>query len=345
MRLRPTRRLPGMLLASLVIYVFATNSQVIWLYLVSALVAGLAVIGVAAPWLTLRRLRPKLRGHSRSGFLPPLAQDRARAFVGDLVSLELDLGEGGAPVELTALRGPGGAAVAIEDQVTGSTGITARVRARDRGAMRLQTVMLASSWPLGVARAERDVELDFEVLVHPVYGIPPEARRQGRREPVGVSAVRGEGEEFLGLREYRSGDSRRRVHWPTTARTGTLMVVETAKESSNSNAYIVSLGEGDPGAVELAVQVAASLAAGNVAAGVPLTMSVPGHPRHVQRWTEVLSALARARPGDLDGGRPPRDALRIRAAGRQVVVDRGSSSTVLEADLTLEAALRALGPG
>ena len=58
MWLRPTRRFPGMLVASLTIYVFATNSQVIWLYLVAALVAGLAVVGLAGPALSLRRLRP-----------------------------------------------------------------------------------------------------------------------------------------------------------------------------------------------------------------------------------------------------------------------------------------------
>jgi len=342
MRLRPTRRLPGMAFAALVIYVFATNSQVIWLYLVAALVAGLAVVGVAAPWLTLRRLRPQLQGHTRTGFVAPLAQDRTRVFVGDVVSLRIDLGEGRSPVELTSVHGPGGALVPIDGQQTDGAGITARVRAAHRGEMRLEKVTVASSWPLGVSRAERDVDLQFAVVVHPLYGIRPAARRQGRREEAGASSVRGDGEEFLGLREYRSGDSRRRVHWPTTARTGKLMVVETARESSNSNAYALDLSEGNLAAVELAVQVAASLAAGNVAAGVPLTMSVPGHPRHVQRWSEVLSALAMARSSDPGAGREPRDALRIRAAGGQVLVGRAQTSSVLEADDTLEAALRTL---
>ena len=331
-----------MLFAALVIYVFATNSQVIWLYLVSALVAGLAMIGVAAPWLTLKRLRPRLAGHARSGFAAPLAQDRERVFVGDLVSLRIELGEARAPVELLNLRRPDGMVVPLEGTELLATGVAAHITARTRGVLGFAGVRLASSWPLGVARATREVSFDFEVVVHPQYLIPPEARRMGIREPAGVSATRGSGEEFLGLREYRSGDSQRRVHWPTSARTGTLMVIETAQESSNSSAYELDLGPDEGDAAELAVQVAASLAAGNVAAGVLLTMAVPGQPRPVHRWSEILSALARTRPGDASVGRVPREALRISAAGRHVAVKRGDSIQVLDADLDLETALGAL---
>jgi hypothetical protein len=71
-------------------------------------------------------------------------------------------------------------------------------------------------------------------------------------------------------------------------------------------------------------------------------MAVPGQQRAVQRWPEILSALARAQPGDTNAGRVPRDALRITAAARQVDVKRGDSIRVLAADLDLEEALRAL---
>jgi len=195
--------------------------------------------------------------------MAPLPQDRERVFVGDLVSLRIELGEKRSPVELVELRRPDGMVVPLQGQQRLDTGVSAQVTAQPRGVMRLASVRLVSSWPLGIARAERQVKLDFEVVVHPQYLLPPEARRQGMREPAGTSATRGSGEEFLGLREYRSGDSQRRVHWPTSARTGKLMVVETARESSNSSAYEVNLGPDEGDAAELAVQVAASLAAGN----------------------------------------------------------------------------------
>ena len=334
-----------MLLAAAVIYVFATNSQVIWLYLVAALVAGLAAIGVVAPWLTLRRVRPRLSGHTRTGFVAPLAQDRERVFVGDVVSLRIDLGEVAAPIELVSLRSGGGANLAIEARERFATGLVARVTASARGPMSVGAIRMATSWPLGIARAERDLSIQFETVVHPRYSLPPDARRRGTREPAGASATRGLGEEFLGLREYRSGDSQRRVHWPTTARTGKLMVVETARESSNSSAYDVDLGDDAGEAAELAVQLAASLAAGNVAAGVPMSMAVTGQQRPMQRWAEVLSALAQARAGEAAPPRIPRDALRIHASGRLVTVSRGQSNDVLDAGLDLEAALRALDGG
>ncbi|GAC1336155.1 MAG: hypothetical protein NVSMB17_19720 [Candidatus Dormibacteria bacterium] len=339
--LRPTRRLPGMLLAAAVIYVFATNSQVVWLYLVSALVLGLAVVGLLAPWYTVRRLRPGLVAHSRRGFVPPLAQDRDRVFVGDLVYLDIRLGDGLAPVEFLGMTRPGGAHVRLEGQERSSAGLVAAVSAEQRGIMRLAGVRIASSWPLGIARAEHEAPLQFEVVVHPRYALPADARRRGTREPTGSSSNRGPGEEFLGLREYHSGDSQRSVHWPTTARTGRLMVVETPRESSNSSAYLLDLGAREGAGAELAVQVAASLAAGNVATGVPVTMAIPGKQRAVQRWPEVLAALADARPLQPGPRQVPAGAVEISASGSNVTMVQGDRVCVVDAAMDLQDALSA----
>ncbi|HEV1996890.1 MAG TPA: DUF58 domain-containing protein, partial [Candidatus Dormibacteraeota bacterium] len=226
MRLRPTRRFPGMLLAALTIYVFATNSQVIWLYLIAALIAGLAVVGLFGPALAIRRLRPRLEELHRRGFAPPLAQDRGRVFVGDTVTLVVDLGDDRPPVDLGPLRCSGGLAGLLTFRVEGHRALV-EVAAESRGPVTYQTILATSSWPLGIARAQRWVELDRSIVVHPRYVLPRQDRRQGLREPAGMSSKRGAGDEFLGLREYRTGDSQRRIHWPTSARTGVLMVVET----------------------------------------------------------------------------------------------------------------------
>jgi uncharacterized protein (DUF58 family) len=50
---------------------------------------------------------------------------------------------------------------------------------------------------------------------------------------------RGSGPEFLGVREYRPGDSMRHVHWPSTARTGTVMVREFEEERTRRIAIVV----------------------------------------------------------------------------------------------------------
>ena len=47
-----------------------------------------------------------------------------------------------------------------------------------------------------------------------------------QRGGVAMAAGVGEMEEFVALREYRRGDSLRRVHWRSTARLGELVVKE-----------------------------------------------------------------------------------------------------------------------
>jgi uncharacterized protein (DUF58 family) len=51
----------------------------------------------------------------------------------------------------------------------------------------------------------------------------------------------GTGPEFLSVREYRPGDSPRHVHWPSTARHGTVMVRELEEERTRRLAIVVEL--------------------------------------------------------------------------------------------------------
>jgi uncharacterized protein (DUF58 family) len=330
-----------MILAALTFYVFATNSQVIWLYLVSALIAALVVVGAIAPLLAVRRLHPRLARFARSGFQPPLAQDRGRVFAGDRLTLVLELGEDRPPVDLGPFRDAAGHSVSATGRIEGREAALA-IATGPRGQLQLVSVQLASSWPLGIVRVERSLSLDFSVRVHPRYLLPADDRRHGTREPVGSAAVRGLGDEFLGLREYRSGDSQRRIHWPTSARTGTLMVIETAQESSSSTLYELALGDGTDEAVELAIGIAASLAAGNVATGVPMAMAIPGQPRALRRWGDALAALALAVPGQATPATRGRDALKIAVDGDRVDVRRSTGSQVIDGGLRLEEALEAV---
>jgi uncharacterized protein (DUF58 family) len=50
---------------------------------------------------------------------------------------------------------------------------------------------------------------------------------------------RGQGPEYLGIREYRSGDSMRHVHWGLTARHGQVMVREFEEEQTRRLAIVV----------------------------------------------------------------------------------------------------------
>lgn len=69
----------------------------------------------------------------------------------------------------------------------------------------------------------------------------------------------GDSEEFLALREYRPGDSLRRVHWKSFARTGEPVVKEYETEFFERHALVLDTGAaGETEAFEEAVSIAAS---------------------------------------------------------------------------------------
>ena len=79
--------------------------------------------------------------------------------------------------------------------------------------------------------------------------------------------MRGDGDDFYGVREYAPGDELRRVHWRTTARTGTLAVAEYAQGVTLDVTVALDLfqdaykgtGSEEHSALETAVTLAATL--------------------------------------------------------------------------------------
>lgn len=91
---------------------------------------------------------------------------------------------------------------------------------------------------------------------------------EGTRRHVGMETVRhrGRSEEFIGLRDYRHGDPPRRIHWPTSAHHGHLLVKDFQDERTTEVSILVDLsrlglgGLGDQTTAEYAVQAAGSVA-------------------------------------------------------------------------------------
>jgi uncharacterized protein (DUF58 family) len=148
-----------------------------------------------------------------------------------------------------------------------------------RGLYTLTGYRLATKFPFALFRKSRDVDAPLEVLVYPArVAVPrPPPRTTSRGE---ATANRlGRRGEFFGLREHRSSDDRRDVHWKSSARTGRLLVREYEDELARKviigvdNALPQSVREGvtdgamtpaaeaQVAAVERAISVAASLAA------------------------------------------------------------------------------------
>lgn len=79
-------------------------------------------------------------------------------------------------------------------------------------------VTLATRFPFGLFRAWARIDTGQRCLVYP-HPDGDQALPSSEPQPSGEIGTRGLGEdEFTGLREYRPGDSARRVHWKAVAR-------------------------------------------------------------------------------------------------------------------------------
>ncbi len=305
MRLHARRRLLGLPLAALAVYFFAANSQVVWLYLVSAMILAAAALGLAGPVVVVHRVRLACTGFTREGFDAPLRQDRGKVFKGDLVRLHLRYGGDPLRLHLGPVVLADGSLWPTETEAV-AEGLTLIGRAARRGDLHLAHVRITSSWPLGLLRAEVSLPLGVDLLVHPRYVLPAHHERQGLSKGLEEGAERGAGLDFIGVRDYRPGDGLRQVHWPTTARRDALMVVETAQESQTPARYQLGLWAGAAlEGIELGISLAASFAAGRAAVHKPFRLQVMGEEVAAQQWAQALAALAHATPA----------AARSRAAG------------------------------
>jgi uncharacterized protein (DUF58 family) len=134
-----------------------------------------------------------------------------------------------------------------------------------RGIYPLQLVTVSTSFPFGLFRKERDLELNGEVVVWPRTDRPVRAvRRPADRSPrAGVSQANAAGArgEYRGLRDYRPGDDPRDVHWRSSARRTVPVVREFERDDAETLWICLDLRVPAGARAEAAVETAATLAA------------------------------------------------------------------------------------
>ena len=133
-----------------------------------------------------------------------------------------------------------------------------------RGELRFTSLTLGRPEPLGLMKALRRFALPESLLVMPrTYPVAPLTLPGNRRlQPGGVAFAGhiGDAEEFVSLRDYRSGDTPRRIHWKAWARTGRLVIKEYQDEFFVRHALLLdTFPARDTIAFEAAVSLAASL--------------------------------------------------------------------------------------
>jgi uncharacterized protein (DUF58 family) len=125
---------------------------------------------------------------------------------------------------------------------------------------------------------------------------------------------RSAGFDFHSVREYEQGESLRRVHWPTSARRGQLMVKEL-EDTANDGVVVVldcdgrcQAGNSPDSSFDTAVRVAGSLVQAHVTRARVATLVATGQERAIVPVRSLaadldglLTTLAAARPNALGG--------------------------------------------
>lgn len=219
--------------------------------------------------------------------------------------------------------------------------------------------------PFGLALVSRQVlpsnTLTVLPLVEPIAA-PPRGRGGGAQGGAGRPPFRGQsGDDFYALRPYSAGDDLRRVHWPSTARRGEVMIRQDDHPWQDRTTVLLDSRATSPDGLEAAVSATASVV--SAARGDLVRLVHPASGRsgvggsgvggsgirdsgygtaasHLIAMLDGLAAVTGATPGpeaQASFGQALRQLRDTPGAGTLVVV---TSSTISRVDLDRVAALR-----
>jgi uncharacterized protein (DUF58 family) len=215
-----------------------------------------------------------------------------------------------------------------------------------RGKAAFDRVRVWTTFPFGIVKKSVTLAQPQHTLIYPrLYELKP--RVLAALSPQGALGMRitqhsGGGDDYFGMREYRSGDSLRHVSWKRTARLDELVTIERTRPSPPRLRLVLNLltpterlrvapgvAGGQRGSEEKAISLAASLVHAADLAGFEiglavLGLDVPAIPIRRSAWhvARLLAALAAL---DLDQPREQRAAGR---AATETEADRAAMVVV-----------------
>lgn len=308
-----------LVLGALIGALAAISGQTVLYHLTDVLIATFLVTLVWS-FLSIRGLR----------FARILRQDRAQ--VGEVIEQKLEL-RSFLPIPRVWLEFvdggtlPGYSAGRILDLgMNGRRVWVLEARCVRRGLYQLGPARLSGSDPFGMFQFSRRVGGSTPVLVYPQtvdltgFVLPGGNLAGGTRQRRGWQQTTS---HVASVREYRPGDPVRHVHWPSTARSGRLMVKEFDAEPSADLWIVLDLhaavqrGSGDESTEEYGVKVAASLGRHFLAQGRAVGLIAIGEEHRVlpsdrgqRQLLKLLEELAVVRA---DGSMPIAEVLAAEA--------------------------------
>ena len=181
------------------------------------------------------------------------------------------------------------------------TEVAGAIPTRRRGVFTVGPWSLERTDPLGLAFGQRRSDDVGTVLVHPrlhalqgPYGTMHTVEDEAVIRRAASDPLSG----FVSLREYVAGDDPRLIHWPTSARVGSLMLREHVELRRPEFTVVLdaSVGVADSDEFEEMVDIAASIAVHALTSGVEVVVRTtarqfPGALRPLHRDIQVLDLL------------------------------------------------------
>ena len=241
------------------------------IFAITALLLVVTLIGAGLPWLAIRWITcevmfdvPRVR-HGQPALVRLRIRNRSFLPVWGLSCID-------------------GFAVSTEGNaaVDGSDGLAfGRVRGRSsieytwpfvakhRGLYPVnESVRVETSFPFGLCRAQKETQVVGRLIVWPetvkVTGLPDSSECESAEDQFSDRRI-GEFGDVMGTRQFRQGDSLKRVHWTQTARQQTLIVTERQSPVTKLARIVLDLsGSSHPQShrvdtVEQCVRAAASI--------------------------------------------------------------------------------------
>jgi uncharacterized protein (DUF58 family) len=310
------------------------------------------VLAVAAAALWVRVLRRPMTLRRRLG--------RGDRLAGDDVPVQLELdAEGLVPSGTLVLRER---IARLGERETPLVRRHGRLRGRyvlrrvPRGRYPIEAAQIVIEDPFGLERVEVELPSQSSILVYPrLVDVDRLFSESGARTPEGRRLLlrRPSGFDLHSVREYERGESLRRVHWPSTAKRGQLMVKELEDSPRDETAVLLDadaasvVGTAPDSSFELAVRAAGSILKSHASRGRRAALAVNSARPTYQRvhsfdgeWHRALEILAGVEP---DGHAPVASMLADEAGPASRAVELTVVTSALSPRLVERLAHRALG--
>jgi len=312
---------------------YGSTSEVPWLFLLASWLVALALVAfVYASWNRAGlRLHLGVRGNrpgpaSPVDLLPdyllrgaPLPEP---VFEGDTLELEMGLDTTGMPRGPAKVTGFAGA-----ERLTAGTGVvprsgwryTVELSGLRRGPVGARSWVVESSDIVGFFRGRRANPETEITLVLPRFASLTRHPRVHELEASVAAPRAGSGTELFGVREYRPGDSRRRIHWRSSARLGELVVREYEPPGVQTLGIFCDPHPASSEVADQVARIAASEAWDCLREGGRVVLWAPGleptRPSEARSLWALLEWLARY-PAALGSAPPPAVSEAVAVTGR-----------------------------